>query len=76
MGYQRLIDCQVSTGKYSLNHVFWRRHSIHTSLEESSSVQGETYSGNDEYVHKDSQENHLSQPLRSNEVLMHWSELF
>ncbi|KAI5318250.1 hypothetical protein L3X38_037958 [Prunus dulcis] len=68
VGYQRLIDCQVSTGKHSLNHVFWRRHSIHTSLEESSSVQGETYSGNDEYAHKDSQENHLSQPLRSNEL--------
>ncbi|CAL2272153.1 unnamed protein product [Prunus armeniaca] len=64
VGYQRLI----STGKHSLNHVFWRRHSIHTSLEESSSVQGETYSGNDEYAHKDSQENHLSQPLRSNEL--------
>lgn len=58
----------ISTGKHSLNHVFWRRHSIHTSLEESSSVQGETYSGNDEYAHKDSQENHLSQPLRSNEL--------
>ncbi|KAH0972148.1 hypothetical protein GBA52_024304 [Prunus armeniaca] len=64
VGYQRLI----STGKHSLNHVFWRRHSIHTSLEESSSVQGETYSGNDEYAQKDSQENHLSQPLRSNEL--------
>ncbi|KAL6272823.1 hypothetical protein ACE6H2_023515 [Prunus campanulata] len=68
VGYQRLIDCQVSTGKHSLNHVFWRRHSIPTSLEVSSSLRAETCSGNDEYAHKDSQENHLSQPLTSNEL--------
>lgn len=64
LGFQRLIDSQVSTGKHSLKHVLWRRHSIRTSLEESSSVPAEAY----EYALNDSEQELLAQPLRSNEV--------
>ena len=68
LGFQRLIDSQVSTGKHSLNHVLWRRHSIRTSLEESSSVPAEAYGSNDAYALNDSGQELLAQPLRSNEV--------
>ena len=70
LGYQRLIGSEVCTRKHPLNHVFWRIHSIPTSLDESSSAHAETFSENDECANKDLQEELPSQPLRSNEVLM------
>ncbi|XP_040368988.1 protein PTST, chloroplastic-like [Rosa chinensis] len=65
-GFERLINSQVFNGEHSLNHVLWRRYSIPTSLEESSSVPAEAYGSNDEL--KDSVQEHLAQPLRSIEL--------
>ncbi|KAM5551811.1 hypothetical protein ABKV19_026590 [Rosa sericea] len=66
LGFQRLINSQVFTGEHSLNHVLWRRYSIPSSLEESSSEPAEAYGSNDEL--KDSGQELLAQPLRSNEL--------
>ena len=66
LGFQRLTDSQVFTGKHYLNHVLWRRYSIPTCLEQSSSIPAEAYGRNNEL--KDSGQEVPAQPLTSNEV--------
>uniref|UniRef100_A0A5B7BDC1 AMP-activated protein kinase glycogen-binding domain-containing protein n=1 Tax=Davidia involucrata TaxID=16924 RepID=A0A5B7BDC1_DAVIN len=65
MGSQRLsYPNQASTGKNSLHHLSWRTFSMPFSLEEeSSSVQLEDYSSDDEDAPKASPEELLEQPM-------------
>lgn len=52
-----------------MNCVFWRSYSLPVSLEESSSLQSESYPSENDFATDDSEEEPIAQPLTSDEVL-------
>ncbi|KAJ7964500.1 protein PTST, chloroplastic [Quillaja saponaria] len=69
LSYQRLTNSyQASSEEHPISHFVWRAHSLSTSLEESSSLQSEDYSIEDEHAPDDSPEELLAQPLASDQL--------